>query len=96
MLQLHELCRDLGRIDPPEAADLEVGRVDHDSRQVDNTSLFMALSGRQTNGLEYVEQALARGAVAIGLEKGVRDQVLRPQLSGLMRLVATWQPCPLA
>ena len=70
MLQLHELCRDLGRIDPPEAADLEVGRVDHDSRQVDNTSLFMALSGRQTNGLEYVEQALARGAVAIGLEKG--------------------------
>jgi UDP-N-acetylmuramoyl-L-alanyl-D-glutamate--2,6-diaminopimelate ligase len=70
MMQLRELCRDIGRLEAIDDGDLEVGRIDHDSRTVDQSSLFMALAGRQTSGLKYVAQAIERGAVAIGVEEG--------------------------
>ncbi len=69
-MQLRELCRDIGRLEAVGDGVLEIGRVDHDSRSVNQSSLFMALAGRHTSGHKYVTQAIERGAVAIGIEEG--------------------------
>ena len=70
MMQLRELCRDIGRLEAAGDGVLEIGRVDHDSRSVNQSSLFMALAGRHTSGHKYITQAIERGAVAIGIEEG--------------------------
>jgi UDP-N-acetylmuramoyl-L-alanyl-D-glutamate--2,6-diaminopimelate ligase len=70
MPQLREVCHDIGRFEDANDGLIQVGRVDHDSRVVDSTSLFMALAGRRTSGHKYVAQALSRGAVAIGVQEG--------------------------
>src|SRR5690349_8042403 len=49
---------------PPEA-DKDVAGLTLDSRQVRDAFLFLAIKGTQTNGQQYIEQAIAKGAAAI-------------------------------
>lgn len=76
MIQLRELCSGIGRLQRPEDGDVWVERVDHDSRRVAPRSFFMALPGRQTDGLRYVQQAIDLGAVAIGIEEGAEVPII--------------------
>ena len=39
--------------------------VEYDSRRVEPGSLFVAMHGETTDGNRYIEQAVARGAVAV-------------------------------
>ena len=48
-----------------EVAPEEVMRVESDSRRVQAGDLFVAFAGAKTDGLEYVPEALARGAVGV-------------------------------
>ena len=60
----NEALRDaeiLRRID----RDVAVSGVEYDSRRVGPGSLFVAMRGETTDGNRYVEQAVARGAVAV-------------------------------
>jgi UDP-N-acetylmuramoyl-L-alanyl-D-glutamate--2,6-diaminopimelate ligase len=50
-------------------ADLEVGGVTADSRTVKRGDVFVAIAGNKTDGLRFVEGALAAGAVAILAER---------------------------
>ena len=50
-------------------ADLEVGGVTADSRTVKRGDVFVAIAGGKTDGLRFVEAALAAGAVAIVAER---------------------------
>ncbi|HEY6432963.1 MAG TPA: Mur ligase domain-containing protein, partial [Acetobacteraceae bacterium] len=45
--------------------DVAVSGVEYDSRRVGPGSLFVAMRGETTDGNRYVEQAVARGAVAV-------------------------------
>jgi UDP-N-acetylmuramoyl-L-alanyl-D-glutamate--2,6-diaminopimelate ligase len=45
--------------------DLVVSGVEYDSRRVQPGSLFVAMRGETTDGNRYIEQAVARGAVAV-------------------------------
>lgn len=45
--------------------DVAVSGVEYDSRRVEPGSLFVAMRGETTDGNRYIEQAVARGAVAI-------------------------------
>lgn len=45
----------------------------HDSRKVDNHTLFICLSGAKVDGHDYIQQAIQQGAVAILAEKEVAD-----------------------
>jgi UDP-N-acetylmuramoyl-L-alanyl-D-glutamate--2,6-diaminopimelate ligase len=47
------------------AGAVDVKRVESDSRRVRPGDLFVAFSGAKTDGLEYVPEALARGAVGV-------------------------------
>ncbi|HET7292028.1 MAG TPA: UDP-N-acetylmuramoyl-L-alanyl-D-glutamate--2,6-diaminopimelate ligase [Vicinamibacteria bacterium] len=51
---------------------LAVGGVSHDSRRVAAGALFVAIRGLQTDGNQYVEAALRKGAVAVVSEEAPR------------------------
>ena len=53
-----ETLRRIGR-------DVVISGVEYDSRRVDAGSLFVAMRGESTDGNRYIDQALARGAVAV-------------------------------
>lgn len=56
-----------------EMRELEVSSIEEDSREVTPGSLFVAVTGFDTDGHQYVEQALERGAVAVVTEHDVSD-----------------------
>ncbi len=56
---------------PVEMRELEVSSVEEDSREITPGSLFVAVTGFDTDGHQYVEQAFERGAVAVVTEHDV-------------------------
>ncbi|HUN23742.1 MAG TPA: UDP-N-acetylmuramoyl-L-alanyl-D-glutamate--2,6-diaminopimelate ligase [Anaerolineales bacterium] len=50
---------------PPEASDVEILAVTHDSRQVRGGSLFVARGGKSADGHRYIPQAIQAGAIAV-------------------------------
>ncbi len=52
----------------PALAAMEVNGLDYDSRRVEAGFLFFAFPGARTDGRRFVQDALARGAVAIASE----------------------------
>src|SRR5690606_9420725 len=51
------------------STDLEIGTVQFDSRKVEEKTLFVAQSGTQVDGHEFIEKSILSGAVAIVCEK---------------------------
>ncbi|MFC1618373.1 UDP-N-acetylmuramoyl-L-alanyl-D-glutamate--2,6-diaminopimelate ligase [Candidatus Neomarinimicrobiota bacterium] len=45
--------------------DLDIAGVSHDSRQIKKGYLFVALPGSQAHGLEFIDQAIQKGAAAV-------------------------------
>jgi UDP-N-acetylmuramoyl-L-alanyl-D-glutamate--2,6-diaminopimelate ligase len=58
------LCRPL----PPELAALVVEGIEYDSRRVSKGTLFFAFAGSRTDGRQFAQDALARGAIAVAGE----------------------------
>jgi len=67
-MRLRELFAgvEVGRTSGP--ADADIRSIVYDSRKVEAGSLFFALRGEKLNGLDFVEQAVRKGAVAIASE----------------------------
>ena len=53
--------------------DREIASVEYDSRKVNNTSLFVAVSGFVTDGHLYVKEALEKGAAVVVSESKAGD-----------------------
>ncbi len=67
-MKLADLLTDDAKIDA-RFAELDVAGVTADSRLVKRGDLFVAVAGAKTDGLRFVDQALAAGAVAIAAER---------------------------
>jgi UDP-N-acetylmuramoyl-L-alanyl-D-glutamate--2,6-diaminopimelate ligase len=63
-MKLRELLTEDARIDA-QAADVDIGGITADSRNVKARDVFFALPGTKADGLRFVAQAVAAGAVAI-------------------------------
>ncbi|AHK44875.1 MULTISPECIES: UDP-N-acetylmuramoyl-L-alanyl-D-glutamate--2,6-diaminopimelate ligase [Ensifer] len=64
------------------SSQIEVAGITADSRHVQPGDLFVAVSGTKANGTSYIVDALARGAVAVVAESGVKpDGSSAPVLS---------------
>lgn len=67
-----------------EVAGREVSSVVFDSRKVTKNSLFVALKGTQVDGHEYIDNAIAAGAVAIvGADAGSMSGALKKNREGV-------------
>jgi UDP-N-acetylmuramoyl-L-alanyl-D-glutamate--2,6-diaminopimelate ligase len=56
----------VGKIVGP--ADIEIGSIAYDSRKVTPGAIFFALRGEKLEGVKFVEDAMARGAIAVATE----------------------------
>ena len=65
------LARLLGIPEDRLAANPVIADITLDSREVVAGSLFLACGGTHSHGLDYLEQALARGAVAVAWESSI-------------------------
>lgn len=54
-------------------SEIEVADIFYDSRSVTPNSLFVAIKGFKTDGHEYIESALEKGAIAIAIEEDAYD-----------------------
>lgn len=61
-ISLQELGRQMERA---TALDADVSGITHDSRQVQAGDLFVAIPGLNQHGIEFLDQALTNGAVAV-------------------------------
>ncbi len=64
-MQLTDLTQNLGCIQVVQAANPVIIAITSDSRKVGPGSLFVALVGEQSDGHQYVPQAVASGAAAV-------------------------------
>jgi UDP-N-acetylmuramoyl-tripeptide--D-alanyl-D-alanine ligase len=98
MLTLADLFQTLTKTHVENAARVAIPHVTIDSRQVQASSLFVALQGEQRDGHEFISDALARGAAAIIAEaRGGRG--LGPNvhlIDSTSQRVAGLQPSPLS
>lgn len=69
MANLKEILYKVSLLSVTGKTDLEVKNICFDSRQVEEGSLFIALTGTQADGHDYIEQALEKGAAAVMVEK---------------------------
>jgi len=95
---LRGLCADLeAQIELTANHDPEITGLTADSRQVKPGYLFAAVRGRQVDGHDYVEQAIAAGATAVLVEAadaaapGAAVVRVRDSREALARLAARWQ-----
>ena len=51
--------------------DLDIRGISYDSRKVEPGYLFICLPGLKTDGHEFIEQAVLRGAAALLVEKEI-------------------------
>ena len=52
---------------------IDVEGITYDSRKAEEGSLFVAISGFETDGHKYIEDAIAKGAQAVIVEKDIMD-----------------------
>jgi len=81
---------------PPDLS--TVTGITTDSRQVTPGTLFLAMPGTQTDGHEFVDDAISRGAVAVVVGRSLTDRVpqvlVRDPLLACRHIAKTWYGDP--
>ncbi|HEV3406229.1 MAG TPA: UDP-N-acetylmuramoyl-L-alanyl-D-glutamate--2,6-diaminopimelate ligase [Candidatus Dormibacteraeota bacterium] len=70
-MRLEELARGAGAVLEGNP-DVEVSGIAYDSRRVNPGDLFVAVQGIHVDGHHYLTEAIAKGAVAVAIERPVR------------------------
>jgi UDP-N-acetylmuramoyl-L-alanyl-D-glutamate--2,6-diaminopimelate ligase len=75
ILSFQELIAELSGIisEPGKANSLQVTGITLDSRQIQFGNIFVALSGGQTNGHQFIADAIQRGAAAVVGSQALKD-----------------------
>lgn len=69
-MRLEQLARGAGAVLEGNA-DVDVGGIAYDSRRVNVGDVFVAVQGLHVDGHDYLSDAVARGAVALAVERNV-------------------------
>ena len=64
-MRLAELVREVPGAELHGEAELEIGKVTHDSRRCDDGCVFVAVQGLAADGNDFVEAAVKKGAAAV-------------------------------
>ena len=76
--KLGQLLTGIAAIEP--AVDRDIRGLALDSRRVEPGGLFLACAGNRVHGIDYIKEAIARGAVAVAYEPVDRD-VIAPEVA---------------
>ncbi|HSV88357.1 MAG TPA: UDP-N-acetylmuramoyl-L-alanyl-D-glutamate--2,6-diaminopimelate ligase [Bacteroidales bacterium] len=79
MKTLQQLFQNISLVEIRGSTDLTVDSVEFDSRKVKPNGLFVAIKGLTTDGHQYINQAIANGAVCVVCEKIPDD--ISPELT---------------
>lgn len=75
--------------DYPHAATIEVSDLQLDSRQVKAGDMFVAYPGHQTDGRNYIEQAVNAGASVVLFEQNDSETILKTLLNDNQQVAAS-------
>ena len=75
-MKLAEIISDCEIITTKGDLDVEIGEIRYDSRKVESGDMFIAIVGFQTDGHNYVAQAIEQGAKVVVIEEGKIDMSL--------------------
>ena len=64
-MKLNELLKNVKPLDIIGPTDIEIVGLDIDSRQIQSGFLFIAIRGTQADGHQYIDKAIAQGALAV-------------------------------
>jgi UDP-N-acetylmuramyl pentapeptide synthase len=81
MKTLNELLRDVDIIAASGNLEIGVAGITNDSRKVEKNNCFVAIKGFKQDGIEYVEDAVKKGANSI-VDSGKERQVCLQQDGG--------------
>lgn len=70
-MNLKKLIHGLDIIEITGNLDINIDNIANDSRKVSNNSIFIAITGFQFDGHDYIQQAIKKGAKAVIVEKNV-------------------------
>ena len=68
-MKLQELISDVALLKEVGAKNLEIKKIEFDSRKIKQNDLFVAIKGNQVDGHNYIDKAIENGACIIVLEK---------------------------
>jgi UDP-N-acetylmuramoyl-L-alanyl-D-glutamate--2,6-diaminopimelate ligase len=88
-VKLEALAARIAGARPSAVAGLEVSDVTHDSRRLQPGALFVAIRGLATDGNQYVDSALKKGAVAVVSEEPARPGIPWLQVHDAREALAT-------
>ena len=72
-MRLKDLLQDIDYEILQGNADVEIGSIAYDSRQVGGDTLFICIKGFKVDGHNYAFDSIKRGAVALIVQKEVKD-----------------------
>src|SRR6202171_187429 len=84
-MQLHELARGAPDAILEGNGDVEITGIAYDSRRVKPGDVFVAVEGLHSDGHAYVSDSLARGAVAVAVDR----EVTLPRGTPVLRMPST-------
>ena len=94
--QLHTILNSNLLKAPAKALDLSVLGITTDTRKIEPQELFIALVGENFDGHDFVEQAVARGAIAVIVERQVESLtvpqfIVRDTLKAYQQIARWWR-----
>ena len=69
-MELKKILAGLDGLKAKGNLDINIEKIDSDSRNIEKNDLFVAIKGFETDGHEYIEEAIKKGATAIMVEEG--------------------------
>ncbi len=71
MIKLQNILEDIKIIKQSAPADININHIQYDSRQVQSGDVFVAIKGINTDGHQYIDKAIDKGAIAVVVEKRI-------------------------
>ena len=62
------LLKDVETLEVIGNTDIEINKIEYDSRKVEKGDVFVAIEGYQTDGHKYIDSAIKNGAAAIVMQ----------------------------
>ncbi len=64
-MKLKQIIAEMGEVDAENLPDRDISGIAYDSRRVTPGMIFVAISGRNVDGHEYISRAISQGAAAV-------------------------------